>query len=210
MTELTVMGLGMSIGEARASVNNINQKAREIGEELIALRDLEGWKALGYQSWTQFLESDELIYSRSRCLEFVRAFPVAIRLREELHITITTEAALALSAFSEEVQLIAVQTVINHKKPITANRLKDYATVYQESVDSGGYVTNSDGEQRSITDAFKALRTETELTRIQAERVKGKISRRYQQEDGYYLVVRMDSDHDLQTGQIVILKAKDS
>jgi len=40
--------------------------------------------------------------------------------------------------------------------------------------------------------------------------MEGEISRRYQQEDGYYLVVRMDNDHDLQTGQIVILKAKPS
>lgn len=40
--------------------------------------------------------------------------------------------------------------------------------------------------------------------------MEGEISRRYQQEDGYYLVVRLDTDHGLQAGQIVILKAKES
>lgn len=206
-----IMNIDMVMNETRARkiVFLINDKMREIGELLTELRDLEGWRALGYQSWTQFLESDELIYSRKRCLEFVRAFPVTVRLREELNITITTEVALTLAPFPEDIQVLAVQTAINHKKPITAARTKDYALVYQEAAATGGYVTNSDGEQRAITDAFKAQRTETELTRIQAERVEGEISRKYQQEDGYYIVVRMDSDHDLQTGQTVILKAKE-
>ena len=43
-----------------------------------------------------------------------------------------------------------------------------------------------------------------------SEKIEGEISRRYQQEDGYYLVVKLDSDHGLQAGQIVILKAKES
>lgn len=41
-------------------------------------------------------------------------------------------------------------------------------------------------------------------------RIEGEISRHYKQEDGDYLVIRMSSDHDLQTGQMVILKAKES
>jgi len=163
-TNLMVIIAPMSLKEVRSIISRINALSEEIGRLLIEIRDLEGWRVLGYQSWTQFLESDELVYSRARCLEFIRAFPVATRLREELNVVITTEVALALARFEPEIQTIAIQTAINHHKPITANRVKDYATVYQEAVATGGYITSSDGEQRAITDAFIAQRVETEIS----------------------------------------------
>lgn len=196
---------GLSYNEARERVNRINALAEEMALALIELRDLEGWRALGYQSWTAFLESDELIYSRNRCLEFIRAFPVTIRLREELHIEITTEAALALAPFPAEIQLITAQTIWASGKTITAARAKDYATVYNEAVVSGGKVTNSDGEQRAITDAFQAQRVETEITRRQAETIEGTIVARYANGS---VIIEIESDVELKVGQVVVLRVK--
>ena len=53
----------MTEQEARQTVNAIRQSAAEIGRYLVDLRQRQGWKALGYRSFTAMLEG-EFAYSR--------------------------------------------------------------------------------------------------------------------------------------------------
>ena len=53
----------MTEQEARQAVNAIRQSAAEIGRYLLDLRQRQGWKALGYRSFTAMLEG-EFAYSR--------------------------------------------------------------------------------------------------------------------------------------------------
>ncbi len=55
----------LSETQAREMVMQINGHAAEIGRLLIELRDREGWRALGYDTWTAFLRSRELDISRA-------------------------------------------------------------------------------------------------------------------------------------------------
>lgn len=54
-TALVVM---MTADEARERVNQINSEVRGIGALLLDLKEREGWKALGYSTWTECLEKE--------------------------------------------------------------------------------------------------------------------------------------------------------
>lgn len=192
MSSVTIVDV-MTAKEAKEAVYRINSHADEIARELIALRDREGWHALGYQSWTAFLESDELTYSRKRLLEFIKVFPVTVRLREKGY-PVNTEQAKALAKYPDELQVTIYETVANSGKPVTADRLIARGEVYAEMVATGGMVTTRDGGQSAAESAYNAQREQQEIGKHEARKLLDayvNITRTYTQEDGEYIVFKV-------------------
>lgn len=183
----------MSETEACKIIGDINRLASEIGRLLTELRDREGWRALGYQSWTAFLESDELSYSRKRLYEFVRAFPVTERLRGKGY-ELNTDQAIALAKYPEDLQVVIYETVANSGKPVTADRIIARGEVYSEMVATGGLVTTRDGNQSSAESAYAAQREQQEISKREATKLLdtyASIARTYTQDDGEYIVIKV-------------------
>ena len=62
----------MSESEAQQAVNAIRRSAAEIGQQIRDLRERQGWKALGYHSFTAMLEG-EFTYSRQHLYRLMNA-----------------------------------------------------------------------------------------------------------------------------------------
>lgn len=169
MGEITVIDT-MTEAQARACIGNINRLSAEIGRLLTELRDREGWRALGYQSWTAFLESDELSYSRKRLYEFMRAFPVTERLRGKGY-ELNTDQANALAKYPEDLQVVIYETVANSGKPVTADRLIARGEVYTEMVATGGLVTTRSGEQSAAESAYASQREQQEISKRESRTI---------------------------------------
>src|SRR5690348_7356154 len=65
----------MNADEARKCVQKIRDHVVEIGHLVRDLREREGWKALGYKSFTDCL-NHEFNYSRKHLYEMMKAAPI--------------------------------------------------------------------------------------------------------------------------------------
>lgn len=99
----------MTADEARREVDAINTAAHDIGVRLLRIRENGGHIALGFKSWTAFLESDLFHFSRKHLYELMNAAPVQERL-SPLGYKLSTDAANALAKYPVEMQPVIAQT----------------------------------------------------------------------------------------------------
>jgi len=142
----------MTPDEARAAVMQINAHAAEMGRLLLDLRTREGWRALGYATWTDCL-TREFAFSRKHLYELMRAAPVVERL-SPFGYTLNTSQANALSRYPIDLQAPIYQaTVARYGKP-TESRLTRVGDVLAQVVATGH--VDADGQTPTPIDAALA------------------------------------------------------
>jgi len=160
----------MTRQEAREIVDKINAHALEIGRLLLLLKESGGWEALGYESWTKFLES-EFIYSRKHLYELMRAAPITERLVTKGYREIPVSQALILAQLPITIQESVYETAYNRAqgKP-TTDQIKAIGETFAEALATGGYVTTNDGEQNALENAISSNRKEQEILKREGSR----------------------------------------
>lgn len=143
---------------ARDLVNQINSHAIEMGRLLLELKEREGWRVLGYRTWTDCLQN-EFAFSRQYLYELMTAAPVQERL-STLAYKLNTAQAAALAAFPDYLQIAIVKaTAANYDGKLTESRLRRVGEVLIEAV-STGHVTVGDGDKMTPIDAALDLEDE--------------------------------------------------
>lgn len=153
----------MTWDEAVAQNERINGKAAELARLLIEMRDRKGWAALGFKSWTAYLSSDMLKFSRQYLSEMVRAAPVNERLQVE-GITVNHSVANALASFSPETQVIAVKTAIKRHGKLTESNVRRTAEVIEQA-EKTGHVESNPGTTNALEAALNTADSEAAARR---------------------------------------------
>lgn len=154
----------MSLDEAQATVDQINSHAAQIGKLLLNLRDREGWRALGYESWTQCLER-EFSFSRKHLYELMRATPVQERVLP-LGYNLNTAQANELSRYPQDLQVPIVEATMKRYGQVTESRLRRVGEVLTQAVKTG-YTSTGDGSTSTAIDASLNLEDEEARKRQQ-------------------------------------------
>lgn len=149
---ITVLPALMTPDEARAAVMQINAHAAEMGRLLLDLRTREGWRALGYATWTDCL-TREFAFSRKHLYELMRAAPVVERL-SPFGYTLNTSQANALSRYPIELQAPIAQAAAARYGTLTESRITRVGDVLTQAVRTG-YV-EADGQTPTPIDAALA------------------------------------------------------
>lgn len=126
---------GMSADEAKAHVQAVKNAAQDMGRHLLELKEREGWKALGYASWTAFLNG-EFEYSRKHLYELMTASPVQEKLLP-IGYNLSTKAAAALSKFDESLHVVIAQTAQARYGEVTESNINRVGDVVQTMVLTG-------------------------------------------------------------------------
>lgn len=126
---------GMSADEAKAHVQAVKNAAQDMGRHLLELKEREGWKALGYASWTAFLNG-EFEYSRQHLYTLMAAAPVQEKLSTVVD-SLSTKAAAALSKFDESLQVVIAQTAQARYGEVTESNINRIGEVVQTMVATG-------------------------------------------------------------------------
>lgn len=155
----------MTHDEALDAVHQINHKTRELVALLVDLRERNGWKALGFTSWTECLSSDLFTYSRKQLYEFVRAAPVTERLQNAGYV-VNHSVANALASYPEEVHVVTMQTVEQLFGKATESNVKRIADLYTQATKTG-HIETEHGKQ-SAFDAAVNLANEEAAKRHEA------------------------------------------
>lgn len=142
----------MTWDEAVAQNERINGKAAELARLLIEMRDRKGWKALGFKSWTAYLSSDMLKFSRQYLSEMVRAAPVNERL-QVAGITANHSVANALATFPDELQVPIMRTTLSRYPEATESRVKRVGAVMTQMTTSG-HVESAPGTTNAVEAAL--------------------------------------------------------
>lgn len=186
--------------EAQEHTDAVKYHINEAGRHLLIMREAEGWRALDYQSFTQYLER-EFVQCRSHLYDLMRASPVVERLQRAGY-QVATSHALELAKLPEIVQIPAYEIASKRPGGVTADRLKAVGEVLTEAVQSG-HVTTEDGNQVAFEAAYKALRREQEITHTQAQSTDAVVTKHYIQDDGDYVVLRLSAAFPVKLGQTV-------
>jgi hypothetical protein len=155
---------------AREIVDRINAHAQEIGRLLLLLKESEGWRPLGYGSWTAFLEN-EFVFSRKHLYEIMRATPVIERLVTKGYGEIPLSHANTLAKYPEEIQVLTYEIASKRQGGATIDRLNAIGETLTEARANGGYVTTQDGTQVALENAINSLRTEQEIARKESRKL---------------------------------------
>lgn len=145
----------MTEGEARAHVNAINAHVLDIGARLVDIRQREGWRALGYDCWTRFLEG-EFAYSRKHLYELMRVAPVSEQLAGVLPkvTTLSVKALDTLSEYPYELRpAIALAAVNRYGEKPTPSEMRRAADILTEATHTG-HVDTGNGTSTPIDAAF--------------------------------------------------------
>lgn len=126
---------GMSVDEAKAHVQAVKNAAQDMGKHLLELKEREGWRVLGYQSWTAFLNG-EFEYSRKHLYELMAAVPVQDKLLP-IGYNLSTKAAAALSKFDESLHVVIAQTAQARYGEVTESNINRVGDVVQTMVLTG-------------------------------------------------------------------------
>jgi len=177
--------------EAREHTEAIKRHLTEAGRLLLLMRESEGWKALGYQSWTQYLER-EFTECRSHLYDLMRAAPVVERLQQSGY-TPNTAQALALAKLPDAVQVITYEMAAKRKGGASADRIEAIGGTLSEALATGGYVTTKDGSQAALENAIQSMRVEQEIMK-RPEKLLATVTRNYSQDDGDYITLRLPKD----------------
>ena len=142
----------MTWDEAVTANAQINGKAAELATLLIDMRDRKGWKALGFKSWTAYLSSDLLTFSRQQLYELIRAAPVHERL-QNVGITANHSVANALASFSPETQILAAKTALKRYGKLTESNARRTAEVIDQA-ENTGHVESNPGTTNALEAAL--------------------------------------------------------
>lgn len=176
----------MTKAEALVHVQAVNHAAADMGRHLLELKQREGWRALGYETWTAFLEG-EFTYSRQHLYELMKATPVQERLSTTAY-KISTKAAAALSRFDEDLQPTILKTAVARYGKLTESTVTRVGSVIQEMA-STGHVDTGNG---TSTPVDAALTSEDEEA---VKRQKQYIAESISQREGRTI--------DLETGEVL-------
>lgn len=162
--EITVIA-PMTREEAQQHVDAIHVAASNIGRHLLEIKQREGWRALGYESWTAFLVK-EFSYSRKHLYELMSAATVEGLLPEG-----NTKAAYALSRFDANLQPAIAQIARSaaevRGRDVTAGLVTAVGDVLAESVATGGYVDTGAGTMTAMTKAISTAIDELDKRKSQ-------------------------------------------
>lgn len=150
---ITVLPATLTAAEARALVDSINAKACEMGNLLLELKSRDGWRALGYATWSDCL-AHEFAFSRKHLYELMRAAPVVERL-SPMGYTLNTSQANALARYPVDLQAPIVQATAARYGKLTESRLTRVGDVLTQAVTTGH--VDADGEHPAALDAALAL-----------------------------------------------------
>lgn len=162
--EITVIE-PMTREEAQQHVDAIHVAASNIGRHLLEIKQREGWRALGYETWTAFLIK-EFSYSRKHLYELMNAATVEGLLPEG-----NTKAAYALTRFDANLQPaiaeIAKSAAEVRGRDVTAGLVTAVGNVLAESVATGGYVDTGSGTMTAMTKAISTAIDELDKRKSQ-------------------------------------------
>lgn len=122
MSDITYL-LPMEAEEARQIVSEIRQKAEDMGYLLLELRDRQGWKALGYTSWTACLEQ-EFDKSRQHLYRLMWVAEINEQL-SPLGYTVNSKQAVVLHSLSPETRQAVVQEAYQRDAAPTAAIMRE-------------------------------------------------------------------------------------
>lgn len=149
---ITVLPATLTAAEARALVDSINAKACEMGNLLLELKSRDGWRALGYATWSDCL-AHEFAFSRKHLYELMRAAPVVERL-SPMGYTLNTSQANALARYPVDLQAPIVQATAARYGKLTESRLTRVGDVLAQAVTTGH--VDADGQTPTAFDAALA------------------------------------------------------
>lgn len=153
MTEIMIIEL-MTLDEAQATVTAINNKTSELVTLLLDLKQREGWRALGFASWTECLRSNLFNYSRKTLYEIMRAQPVVERIERETGIKLNVSQANALAAYPDTLQIPILATANQrYKGVLTESRIRRVGSVMTQMVETG-HVESAPGTMNAIEAAL--------------------------------------------------------
>jgi phage N-6-adenine-methyltransferase len=135
MTSEQIIIEPMSRAEAEAHVVAIKNSAADMGRRLLDLKEREGWKVLGYETWTACLEG-EFSYSRQHLYELMRATPVLESL-SSMPYKLSTRAAVALADYEPELRPTIIKTTQARYGELTESNVNRVGRVVQEMATTG-------------------------------------------------------------------------
>lgn len=155
----------MTYDEAKEHVDAINRASQGIGQLLLEIRQREGWKALGYKNWTEFL-TEEFSYSRKHLYELMKAAPIKERLVTKGY-KVSNKVASKLSKFPDDLHVPILKTSIERYggKP-TEGEIESVGNVLT-TVMLTGHVDLGDGRMTAFEKAFRKEDEERELRQKQ-------------------------------------------
>ena len=151
----------MDADEARLAEEAILTHAHNLRDGLIAFRDREGWRALGYPSMRVWA-SERLGKSISAAYRELKAGDLATIISANGDVTAIPESVLrplaALEDNPEQVRLVWNAAVMagGGQGAVTARHVKAAIAVIEEVAATGGVVTDALGEQSPIVHAVSA------------------------------------------------------
>lgn len=156
----------MTYDEAKEHVDAINRASQGIGQLLLEIRQREGWKALGYKNWTEFL-TEEFSYSRKHLYELMKAAPIKEQLVTKGY-RVSNKVASKLSKFPDELHIPILRTAVERygDKP-TIGEIESTGNILTATMLTGGYVDLGDGKMTAIEKAFRKEDEERELRQKQ-------------------------------------------
>jgi len=130
--------------EAQRCVDEINLAAQRMGRLLLELKEREGWKALGYNTWTACL-SEKFSYGRQYLYDLMTAAPVQERLElSSIHDKIPISTAVTLAHFPLELQVPIVKATLSRHGSLTESRVREMGEIMTQMVLTG-HVDPGDG-----------------------------------------------------------------
>lgn len=141
----------MTEPEARDCVKRINHHATEMGRLLLDLKERQGWRALGYDTWTECLQK-EFSQSRQWLYVMMRAAPVQERLSTQGY-KLSTREADVLARYPDHLQEPILRATQKRYDKVTVSRLERIASVLTQAVETG-HVETEPGESTPIDQAY--------------------------------------------------------
>jgi hypothetical protein len=129
----------MTLNEARQYVARIRSTAEEMGKLLNELKKREGWKALGYRTWTECMEK-EFPHSRKHLYELMKAAPVIEAIGElpAGNNKLSSGQAAVVAQYPEELWPAIVSMTASRYDSITESRLERVGETLLQASRTGG------------------------------------------------------------------------
>lgn len=156
----------MTLDEVNENIVAINNASHDIANRLLKIKQCEGWKVLGFASWTKFLESDLFTFSRKHLYELMKATPIKEKLVTKGY-RVSNKIASKLSKFPDDLHVPILKTSIERYggKP-TEGEIESVGNVLT-TVMLTGHVDLGDGRMTAFEKAFRKEDEERELRQKQ-------------------------------------------
>lgn len=126
----------MSLEEVQARIEAIKDAGADIGMHLLEIKEREGWKTLGYSSWTAFLEG-EFSFTRKHLYTLMDAAPTLKQLSPIGNNHLSINAAAAMAEFDEDLRPAILKTTLSRYGKTTESNVRRVGTVIQMMAHTG-------------------------------------------------------------------------